>query len=273
MTQQNLRSAIVVYQLIPSSFNSPSGSHFQNLGTGATQNPNSQNYLSLLITPEGTTSSNLETNPIQKVTSNIPLAMVTENKTLAVIFLFEFEETTPVLLFSGATLEEKPITAMYTDAKVDGHSIKLILDSGSEHRLCQTKTTGRKPITIVNHAIENAMATQRNRASGTMNHVSLVVNNCLMKECEMTFLVEEKYGYSHNKEEIWQMANAKVENATPNEILKIKNNPPELVDIICIPNSDAFMDKKTGPENFHKYYQNLALIREEQEQCLEQLNT
>ncbi|KAG9284852.1 hypothetical protein G9A89_003775 [Geosiphon pyriformis] len=56
--------------------------------------------------------------------------MVTENKTLAAIFLFEFEKTTPVLLFSRAALEEKPITAIYTDAKVDGHSIKLILDSG-----------------------------------------------------------------------------------------------------------------------------------------------
>ncbi|KAG9287494.1 hypothetical protein G9A89_023866 [Geosiphon pyriformis] len=61
---------------------------------------------------------------------NIPPAMVTENKTLAAIFLFEFEKTTPVSLFSGAALEEKPITTMYTDAKIDGHSIKLILNSG-----------------------------------------------------------------------------------------------------------------------------------------------
>ncbi|KAG9289439.1 hypothetical protein G9A89_008000 [Geosiphon pyriformis] len=34
-------------------------------------------------------------------------------------------------LFSRAVLEKKPITTMYTDAKVDGHSIKLILDSES----------------------------------------------------------------------------------------------------------------------------------------------
>ncbi|KAG9299440.1 hypothetical protein G9A89_009392 [Geosiphon pyriformis] len=31
----------------------------------------------------------------------------------------------------GAALDTKPITAMYTDAKVDGHAIKLILDSSS----------------------------------------------------------------------------------------------------------------------------------------------
>ncbi|KAG9298356.1 hypothetical protein G9A89_003173 [Geosiphon pyriformis] len=131
MTQQNWRSAMVVYQPISSSFNSPLGLHSQNLGTGATQNPNSQNYLSLLVTPEDATSSNPKTNSIQKLTSNIPPATVTKNETLAAIFLFKFEKTTPVPLFSGATLEEKLITAMYTNAKVDGHSIKLILDSSS----------------------------------------------------------------------------------------------------------------------------------------------
>ncbi|KAG9289496.1 hypothetical protein G9A89_003655 [Geosiphon pyriformis] len=131
MTQQNWRSAMVVHQPIPSSSNLSPGLHSWNSGTGATQNPNSQNYLSLLVTPKGAKPSNLETNPIQKLTSNISPEMVTENKTLAAIFPFEFEETTPVPLFSEAALEEKPITAMYTDAKVDGHSIKLILNSSS----------------------------------------------------------------------------------------------------------------------------------------------
>ncbi|KAG9287857.1 hypothetical protein G9A89_017452 [Geosiphon pyriformis] len=65
----------------------------------------------------------------------------------------------------------------------------------------------------------------------------------------------------------------KSEDTTPNEILEIKNNSPELVDIICIPNPDAFMDKETGPEDFHKYYQNLAPTKEEQKQHLEQLYT
>ncbi|KAG9286711.1 hypothetical protein G9A89_012261 [Geosiphon pyriformis] len=80
-------------------------------------------------------------------------------------------------------------------------------------------------------------------------------------------------GYSHDEEKIWQMANAKIEDAIPSKILKIKNNPPELVNIIHISNPDAFMNEKTSPEDFHKYYQNLAPTREEQEQHLEQLNT
>ncbi|KAG9286836.1 hypothetical protein G9A89_012386 [Geosiphon pyriformis] len=58
-------------------------------------------------------------------------AIVTNDESLAAIFPFELEEVTLVPLFSRAALKEKPITAMYTNTKVDGHSIKLIFDSGS----------------------------------------------------------------------------------------------------------------------------------------------
>ncbi|KAG9286384.1 hypothetical protein G9A89_014550 [Geosiphon pyriformis] len=87
------------------------------------------NYLSFLITPENTQPNNLETNQHPILTSNILPAIITENKSLNAIFLFELKELSIMPLFSGAALEEKPITAMYTNAKVDGHSIKLILDS------------------------------------------------------------------------------------------------------------------------------------------------
>ncbi|KAG9307034.1 hypothetical protein G9A89_003085 [Geosiphon pyriformis] len=122
---------MVVHQLIPSSSNPPSGLRSQNSGTSATQNPNFQNYLSLLVIPEDTTSNHSETNQQVILTSNISPVTVTNNESLAAIFLFELEEPFPLILFSGAALEEKPITAMYTDAKVDGHPIKLILDSSS----------------------------------------------------------------------------------------------------------------------------------------------
>ncbi|KAG9298655.1 hypothetical protein G9A89_012723 [Geosiphon pyriformis] len=65
------------------------------------------------------------------LTSNILLATITNDKTLAAIFFFELEKTTMIPLFSRATLEEKLITAMYTNVKVNGHFIKLILNSGS----------------------------------------------------------------------------------------------------------------------------------------------
>ncbi|KAG9291580.1 hypothetical protein G9A89_021999 [Geosiphon pyriformis] len=106
---------------------------------------------------------------------------------------------------------------------------------------------------------------QSAKTSKTMNYVSLVVNSYSMKRCEMTFLVEEEH--------IWQIANAKVQGAMPSKILKVKNNPPEQVDIILIPNPDAFLDIETNSENFYEHYQNLAPTRKEQEECLAQLNT
>ncbi|KAG9285471.1 hypothetical protein G9A89_010946 [Geosiphon pyriformis] len=54
-----------------------------------------------------------------------------ENKSLTVIFLFKLKEPVEMSLFSGTALESKPIIAMYTDAKVDGQHIKLILKSRS----------------------------------------------------------------------------------------------------------------------------------------------
>ncbi|KAG9305281.1 hypothetical protein G9A89_007776 [Geosiphon pyriformis] len=131
MTQQSWRLVIVVHQLILSSSQQPSGLRQWNSGTGQPQNPNSQNYLSLLVTSENASTNNLAFTQKQPLISNIPPATITEDKSLAAIFSFEFEETAAMSLFSGATLEAKPITVMYTDAKVKGQSIKLILNSGS----------------------------------------------------------------------------------------------------------------------------------------------
>ncbi|KAG9301067.1 hypothetical protein G9A89_015803 [Geosiphon pyriformis] len=89
------------------------------------------NYLSLLITLEDVISNNPELDQQPTIlTNNISPAIVINDEFLAAIFPFKLEEVMSVSLFSKAALEEKPITAMYTDAKVNGHSIKLILDSG-----------------------------------------------------------------------------------------------------------------------------------------------
>ncbi|KAG9300805.1 hypothetical protein G9A89_003154 [Geosiphon pyriformis] len=276
---------MIVYQLISNSSHQPAGSCSRNSGTSSTQNPNSQNYLSLLVTPENTISNKPESNQQTTLTNILP-AMITENEALNAIFPFEFEKPSATPLFSEAVLEEKPITVMYTDAKVDGHPIKLILDSSSastastriitangatktpigeidnfpfevngiiilikvligllrnfnsakmantsplinfeEEKLKPTwetyqvswadiehnkllpildwkkknnhgshlmKTTGRKPTIIASHVIENTMAIQNNKASGTTNHVSLVANSYSMKKCGMTFLIGEE---------------------------------------------------------------------------------
>ncbi|KAG9295111.1 hypothetical protein G9A89_006092 [Geosiphon pyriformis] len=100
-----------------------------NSGTGVTQNPNFQNYLSLLVSPEDVSANNLKSAQKQPLPSNIPPVTITKDESLTAIFPFKFEETTITLLFSEATLEAKLITVIYIDAKVDEQSIKLILDS------------------------------------------------------------------------------------------------------------------------------------------------
>ncbi|KAG9288497.1 hypothetical protein G9A89_015703 [Geosiphon pyriformis] len=87
----------------------PSGLHQWNLGV------------------EDTTPKDQELG--QTLINNIPPATVTNDKSLAAIFPFKLEGPSQLPLFSRVTFEEKPITVMYTDAKVDGHPIKLILDS------------------------------------------------------------------------------------------------------------------------------------------------
>ncbi|KAG9287638.1 hypothetical protein G9A89_023988 [Geosiphon pyriformis] len=150
----------------------------------------------------------------------------------------------------------------------------------------QMKTTEHTHIITVSHAIKNDMGTQNIKKSVTTNHVSLAVNSCSIKKYGMTFLGKKKCamlhantqsslvtGYPHNENEIWHMANAKIEGAMPSEILEIKNYSPEPVDIVLIPNPDAFLNIETGPEKFYKHYQNLAPTREKQKQHLEEINT
>ncbi|KAG9303470.1 hypothetical protein G9A89_013797 [Geosiphon pyriformis] len=127
---QNWRLAMVVYQPILSLLNKPSGSRQWSSGTGYNQNPSFQNYLSLLVSPKDTAPSIQKTNQ-KTLTNNILPTTISHNELLTMIFLFELEEPSIIPLFSGAALEEKLITTMYMNVKVDGQFIKLILDSES----------------------------------------------------------------------------------------------------------------------------------------------
>ncbi|KAG9284518.1 hypothetical protein G9A89_014122 [Geosiphon pyriformis] len=70
-------------------------------------------------------------NPSYTLTTISP-ARITENTNLSDIFPFEFEANeSPTLLSNAAANEQKAITAMYTEAKVEGKTIHLILDSRS----------------------------------------------------------------------------------------------------------------------------------------------
>ncbi|KAG9288187.1 hypothetical protein G9A89_020493 [Geosiphon pyriformis] len=70
-------------------------------------------------------------NPFYTPTT-IPPARIAENANLLDIFPFEFKANESSFLLSNAAAnEQKAITAMYTEAKVERKAIRLILDSGS----------------------------------------------------------------------------------------------------------------------------------------------
>ncbi|KAG9298312.1 hypothetical protein G9A89_002800 [Geosiphon pyriformis] len=56
---------------------------------------------------------------------------IINNNSLTVIFLFKLKNQVETPFFNGATLNVKSITVMYTDVKINGQPIKLILNSGS----------------------------------------------------------------------------------------------------------------------------------------------
>ncbi|KAG9303076.1 hypothetical protein G9A89_000080 [Geosiphon pyriformis] len=124
---------MVVHQPISSSSNHVLGLRSKNSENGYNQNQSSQNYLSLLVVLENTLiNNNLETSPRQTINNNIPSVTITNDELLAAIFSFKIERPTETPLFSRTALDTKPITAMYTDAKINGQAIKLILDSGHQ---------------------------------------------------------------------------------------------------------------------------------------------
>ncbi|KAG9300802.1 hypothetical protein G9A89_003151 [Geosiphon pyriformis] len=64
--------------------------------------------------------------------TTIPPARIAENTNLSDIFPFEFEANElPFLLSNTAANKQKAITAMYTEAEVEGKTIRLILNSES----------------------------------------------------------------------------------------------------------------------------------------------
>ncbi|KAG9284595.1 hypothetical protein G9A89_004637 [Geosiphon pyriformis] len=69
------------------------------------------------------------------------------------------------------------------------------------------------------------------------------------------------------------MTSVKIEGVTTNKLLKIKNNLLSLPESKYILTFNVFNNIENDPKQFYEHYQNLAPIREEQEQCLAQLNT
>ncbi|KAG9301074.1 hypothetical protein G9A89_015810 [Geosiphon pyriformis] len=274
------------------------------------RNPKTKNDLTELeIGNEDASTNNLAFTQKQPLTSNIPPATITEDKSLATIFSFEFEKTTAMPLFSGATLEAKPITAMYTDAKVEGQFIKLIFDSSSagsiitrqlmdqlgyqvdrtaSARIITADRVTKTPIGKINDFFFKVNGIgQHIYVPATCGHFKTPPRKKLLIELE-----EEK------EKPTWKAYQVHWADADHNKlppILSWNNNPKgkqkeeltwETDDLTWTNNEQEEPSKPIEldwdakpvinflePKEFHEHYQNLAPTREEQEQWLAQLNT
>ncbi|KAG9284517.1 hypothetical protein G9A89_014121 [Geosiphon pyriformis] len=80
--------------------------------------------------------------------------------------------------------------AMYTDVKVDGQFIKLILDSKSAGSIITKQLMDQL-------GRQKGLDDQKGKENKTTNLVLLVEKLSWMKECGMTFQGEEKHATNH----------------------------------------------------------------------------
>ncbi|KAG9293649.1 hypothetical protein G9A89_018986 [Geosiphon pyriformis] len=205
----------------------------------------------------------------------------------------EHHQPPPFIIPTPTTLHNNPI--------IDGQGLCASIVARNCHQWAHAvatmrNTTPQQSFTVI-YAYSNTLDDQRGKENGIANLILLdkeIWNNILERggtynvSCQYTILIsnwiekrtpieaawrraiQQLNSCPHDDNELWQMATAKIEGASSEEIRTIKNNPPEPIGL----DWDAepvinFLE----PEEFHEHYQNLALTRKKQEQWLAQLNT
>ncbi|KAG9299663.1 hypothetical protein G9A89_001056, partial [Geosiphon pyriformis] len=114
-------------QLVPRNTTLPKPNHYHTQPSYLTM-PEEQNFHHTALS-EGRAAAQQQQNPSYTFTTISP-ARIAENINLSDIFPFEFKANeSPFLLSNAAANEQKAITAMYTETKVEGKTIHLILDT------------------------------------------------------------------------------------------------------------------------------------------------
>ncbi|KAG9288983.1 hypothetical protein G9A89_015532 [Geosiphon pyriformis] len=145
--------------------------------------PNQASYLSLTENQSFDKSTSVEGKDIEQISqpskqtkSNIPPAIITKDTILAAIFLFNIDNLNTHSLFSGAAInQDKPIMALYTNAKVREINIKLILNIDGN-----TKTLIRK-IDNFSFKIKEIQILTKVLVMEATQYQALVGNNWLSK--------------------------------------------------------------------------------------------
>ncbi|KAG9288376.1 hypothetical protein G9A89_021407 [Geosiphon pyriformis] len=120
-----------------------------------TEYPNQASYLGLMEDQDFDKSTS-------QTKSNISPATITKDTTLAAIFPFNIDNLNTHSLFSGTAInQDKPIMVLYTDVRVGGIDIKLILNSRSADSIITKQFMDQ-----LGHRVDHAATTRIITADG-----------------------------------------------------------------------------------------------------------
>ncbi|KAG9297404.1 hypothetical protein G9A89_009488 [Geosiphon pyriformis] len=152
-------------------------------------------------------------NPSYTPTTILP-ARIAENANLSDIFSFEFEANElPFLLGNAAINKQKAITAMYTEAKVKGKAIYLILDSGSAGSIItyqlmqQLKRNIDQPaqtVIITANGMKKTPVGEINNFPFTINGITILVKVLVMDAPQYQALIGNNWLQKANANLNWE---------------------------------------------------------------------
>ncbi|KAG9303810.1 hypothetical protein G9A89_018707 [Geosiphon pyriformis] len=161
--------------------------------------------------------------------TTIPPARIAENANLSDIFPFEFKANeSPFLLSNAATNKQKAITAMYTEAEVEGKAIYLILDSGSTRSIIiyqLMQQLKKNTVIITADGMKKTPIEEIDNFPFTLDGITISVKVLVMDAPQYQALVRNDW---------LQKANAKLDWETQELQLFYQGQPPQ-VSATCAP--------------------------------------
>ncbi|KAG9296842.1 hypothetical protein G9A89_006061 [Geosiphon pyriformis] len=135
--------------------------------------------------------------------TTIPPARIAKNANLLDIFPFEFEANESLFLLSNtAANKQKAIMAMYTKAEVEGKTICLILDSGSNRNIIiyqlmqQLKKNVDRPaqtVIITANGMKKTPVKEIDNFPFTLDGITILVKVLVMDASQYQALVENDW--------------------------------------------------------------------------------
>ncbi|KAG9284598.1 hypothetical protein G9A89_004640 [Geosiphon pyriformis] len=148
-----------------------------------------------------TNSSNHTILPVQ----------IAQNANLSNIFPFEFEANeSPFLLSNAAANEQKAITAMYTEATVEGKPICLILDSGSAGSIITYQLIPAQTVIVTANSMKKTPVGEIDDFLFTIDGITIPVKVQVMDASQYQALVGNDWLLKANANLDWETQELKI---------------------------------------------------------------